>query len=374
VITLKKAENDFLAGLASEYGPKMMSPALLKAHAGSDHDESWIAAHDAGTGPYTVVSANPTTGYVLKYYPGYWGPKPYYTTIDLPVVSNVETQQLELETGKASILLGGMPTRTVSSLRSNKKLAVYDLPTEQGTFVNLNPHAPGLASASVRKAVLAAIDPKTVNSVVYPDGAAAAYDDVYPPHQFAAGVAPQKTSYDPSLLPKEASALSGKTITIAYETGAPNDQQTADLIQTELASGGVHAQVISVTAAQFFATVGKVTDSPSLEVSDPWPDASNPYTWAHIAYDPSGGLSYFQCPDPTAQAALAKAVAVPELSKAQSAYVTAGEDYASTYCWDWLNSQNDVMIAQAGMAGMAQAHNVMAPMTLFFRYLHPIGA
>lgn len=370
VITLKKAENDFLAGLASEYGPKMESPTALRLHAGKDHDQTWLNTHDAGTGPYTMVKASATTGYVLKYYPGYWGPKPYYTTIDLPVVSDISTQQLELESGKADVLLGGLPPRTVSSLRSNKKLAIYHLPTEQGTFLNVNPHAPGLGSVAVRKAVLDAIDPKTVNSVVYPGGAASPYDGVYPPHQVSA---PQKTTYDPGLLSKAASALSGKTVTIAYQSGSPNDQTTSNLIQTELAAAGVHAQVISLTAAQFFATVGKVVKSPSIEVSDPWPDASNPYTWAHIAYDPSGGLSFFQCPDPTAEAALSRAVAIPTVAAARSAYVTAGEEYASTYCWEWLNSQNDTMVARAGLAGIPQSHSVMAPMTLFFRTLHASG-
>lgn len=373
VITLKKAENDFLAGLASEYGPKMISPTALKEHAGNNHDEAWLAAHDAGTGPYTVVKSSPTSGYVLRYYPDYWGPKPYYTTIDLPIVSDVSTQELELETGKAAVLLGGLPTRTVTSLRSNKKLAVYTLPTERGVVLNVNPYAPGLASRSVRKAVLDAIDPKTIDKVVYPDGAAQMYDGVYPPHQFGAKFAPQKITYDPRLLTRAASELRGKKVVIAYGASDPNLGAVANLIQSELASSGVHAQVISLTSAQFFASVGKVTTLPSVDISDTWPDASNPYTWAHIAYDPTGGLSYFQCPDPTATAALDRAVSIPTLTAARSAYASAGEDYASMYCWDWVNSRDDVMVAQAKLGGVAQAHSVMAPMTLFFRHLHPIG-
>lgn len=372
VVTLKHAENDFLDGLASEYGPKMMSPKELRAHAGKDHDQTWMTTHEAGTGPYTMVKANATTGYVLKYFPGYWGPKPYYTTVDLPVVSDTSTQQLELESGKASVLLTGLPTRTIASLQSNKKLRVYQLPTEQGTFLNVNPHAPGLGSASVRKAVLDAVDPKTIDNVVYPDGAALSYNGVYPPHMGPTAL--QKTKLDPTLLGKAASALTGKTITIAYQEGTPNDQQVANLVQTELASGGVTAQVVAVSPGALFADVGKVVKTPSIAVSDPWPDASNPYTWAHIAYDPTGGLSYFQCPDPAAQAALSKAVAIPTIGAASGAYVRAAGDYASTYCWEWLNAQNDVMVAQAGLGGMAQSHSVMAPETLFFDTLTAKGA
>lgn len=374
VITLKSAQNDFLATLASEYGPKMMSPTALTAHAGSDHAQAWMTTHDAGTGPYTVVKSNATTGYVLQYSPDYWGPKPYYTTIDLPIVSDISTQQLELETGKADVLLTGLPTRTIPSLRSNHALAVHELPTEAGTFINVNPHAPGLASSVTRKALLDAIDPAAVLSTVYPNGAAQPYNGVYPPHQLPNGAAPQLTSYRPSLLAKYASALRGDTVTIAYQSGYANDGQSANLIQAELGAAGVHAVVVTLTASQFFASVGKVTSSPSIEISDPWPDASNPYTWAHIAYDPTGGLSYFQCSDPAAATALSRAVAIPSVAAATPAYVAAAKDYAAAYCWEWLNSQNDVIVTQAGLAGVAHAHSVMAPQTLFFAQLHPSGA
>jgi len=210
-------------------------------------------------------------------------------------------------------------------------------------------------------------------ATAYPDGAASVYSGVYPPHQLPAGLAPQKTHYDPSLLSSMASHFAGDTITIAYETGLPNEQEAADVMQSELASAGVHAVVVTLTGAQFFASVGKVTHYPSIDISDPWPDASNPYTWAHIAYDPTGGLSYFQCPDPAASTTLARALAIPNLEAAIPEYVAAGEDYASSYCFDWLDSRNDVIVAQRGIAGIPAAHSVMAPRTLLFADLHPIG-
>lgn len=371
VITLKAPENDFLDVLASEYGPKMLSPTALKLHSGTDHAQSWLAHHDAGTGPYTVAAANSSTGYVLKYYPGYWGPKPYYTTVDISIVPSISTQQLELDQGKLSAILTGLPTRTIPALRSNPKLAVHELPTEAGLFLNVNPHAPGLSTTAARRAVLDAINPSAVLATAYPDGAAKKYDGVYPHHQLPSGVARQKTTYKPGLLAKLASSLHGKTITIAYDTGRPNEQEAANVIQTELASAGVHAIVVSLTGAQIFGSVGQVTNYPSIDVSSPWPDAASPYTWAHIAYDPTGGLAYFQCPNPAASAALTRALAIPSASAAQAAYVSAGELYASSYCWEWLSSRNDVMVTQSGLGGVKQAHSVMAPSTLLFDALRP---
>jgi peptide/nickel transport system substrate-binding protein len=56
-ITLKNANPNFPAYLASAYGPRMMSPAGLAAHAGSDHDQAYLRTHDLGTGPYELTEA-----------------------------------------------------------------------------------------------------------------------------------------------------------------------------------------------------------------------------------------------------------------------------------------------------------------------------
>ena len=49
VVHLKTPNSAFMDYLASAYGPKMESPAVLKAHAGTDHDQTWLKTHDAGT-------------------------------------------------------------------------------------------------------------------------------------------------------------------------------------------------------------------------------------------------------------------------------------------------------------------------------------
>ena len=95
-ITLKSPNPNFPAYLASAYGPRMMSPPGLAAHAGSDHDETYLRTHDLGTGPYELTEARIGSMYQLKAFSGYWGPKPYFTTVNLPVITDSATQQLEL--------------------------------------------------------------------------------------------------------------------------------------------------------------------------------------------------------------------------------------------------------------------------------------
>lgn len=371
VITLKHPENDFLDLLASEYGPKMVSPTALRLHAGNNYAQTWLATHDAGTGPYTLAQANPSTGYVLKYFPRYWGPKPYYTTIDISVIPSVTTQELQLQRGSLDVIEHGLPTRNVPSLLANSRLSVYSLPTEQGLFLFANPHAPGLGSTAVRQALLDAVDPKAVLATAYPGNAASLYNGVYAPRQLPAGIAVQATKFAPRILARLAVKLRGIRITVGYPADSPNQQEAADVIQTELASSGISASAVGLTSAEVFGSVGKVTTAPSIEITDPWPDASSPYTWAHIAYDTNGGFALFQCPDPTATALLDKAVTATSPSKAQSLYIAAAAAYSSKYCWDWLASRNDVMAVQRSISGIRSAHSVMAPYALQFAKLHP---
>jgi peptide/nickel transport system substrate-binding protein len=92
VITLKTPNTSFLDYLASPYGPVMESPTALAANAGSDSDQTYLETHDIGTGPYTLSESKVGVMYQLKEFPQYWGPKPYYTTVNLPVVDDLSTE------------------------------------------------------------------------------------------------------------------------------------------------------------------------------------------------------------------------------------------------------------------------------------------
>ena len=88
----------------------MMSPTALAANAGSDNDQTYLQTHDIGTGPYTLSEAKVGVKYQLKAFPQYWGPKPYYTTVNLPVIDNLSTEEIEFNTGQLDAILHDMTT------------------------------------------------------------------------------------------------------------------------------------------------------------------------------------------------------------------------------------------------------------------------
>src|SRR5262249_37321793 len=156
-ITLKHSDSSFLSYLASAYGPRMMSPAVLKEHAGKDHAQTWLQTHDAGTGPYTLTDARVGSHYSLKSFDGYWGTKPYFTGVDIPVVNDGATQQLEFDRGQLAAVLHDLSISAVQAYRKKTSITSYSLPTMQSIFLYVNPRGGLLSTQAGRSAVFQAV-------------------------------------------------------------------------------------------------------------------------------------------------------------------------------------------------------------------------
>ena len=115
-ITLKDSNSAFLTYLAAAYGPKMMSPTALAANKGKDNDQTYLQTHDLGTGPYTLTEAEVGSKYELKAYDKYWGAKPYFTTVELPVITDSSSQQLQFNNGQLAAILHDLPSSAVEVL------------------------------------------------------------------------------------------------------------------------------------------------------------------------------------------------------------------------------------------------------------------
>ena len=161
-ITLKSPNPNFPAYLASAYGPRMMSPPGLAAHAGSDHDETYLRTHDLGTGPYELTEARVGSMYQLKAFSGYWGPKPYFTTVNLPVITDSATQQLEFDKGSLAAIMHDLPESAVRAYLKQSSVRSYSLPTLNSDFLYVNPAVGFLTTAAHRMALLEAVNVKSI--------------------------------------------------------------------------------------------------------------------------------------------------------------------------------------------------------------------
>ncbi len=379
VVHLSKANNAFMDYLASTYGPKAISPAVLNAHGGNDFAQKYLTTHDGGTGPYMMTKGVSGQEYVLSSYSGYWDPtvKPWYSTVNIHIIPDIGTQQLELEKGQLSMILNGLTTQAIQSFNSNSSLHTYSVPTLVTPAVWVNPSTPVFSSKKVRQDFDAAIDKKTIVDDIFP-GRAVVANQIFPSGELPAGSAMQDPTYDPSKFAKDVSAFSGsKAIILGYDQADPADLPVADLMQTELAAAGLQVTVKGYTDTVLYGFPTNPKGAPDLLVDSNWPDAQAPDTWARIVmYTPSptgvaGGLNYLGCSDPAGDSLLDQALAATDPSQAQTLVAQAGEEYASYGCWDVIAYRGDTVVAPSWMSGLV--HQVPIPDAVVLADLKPVG-
>jgi peptide/nickel transport system substrate-binding protein len=360
-ITLKDSNSAFLTYLAAAYGPKMMSPTALAAHKGKDNDQTWLRTHDIGTGAYTLTDAEVGSKYQLKAYDKYWGAKPYFTTVELPVITDSSSQQLQFNNGSLAAILHDLPASAAKSYLTNKKINSYTLPSMISDYLYVNPTRGLLKDQANRQALLKAINVDQVVSGAY-FGRGTKAEQVYPTNMMPPQFAKQDITYDTSALKSAASKAAGgdKTITIGYDSSQPDNQIVSNLISAELAPLGITVKVQSYPTSQIFGWISDPKGAPDLLATLGWPDAPSPYTWAHISFDADGGLNYLHCSSPTATKQIATALASGKDSDFSDAAISASE----TGCWLNMVNVSDFMVAQPWLKGVENAHIVSNPNTL----------
>lgn len=361
-ITLKDANSAFLDYIASPYGPRILSPTGLEKNAGSDHTQNFLTTHDLGTGPFTLTDAQVGSHYGMAAFPDYWGAKPYFQTVDIPVITDVSAQQLQFNNGQIAAIIHDLPSSAVQQYINDSKYSHYSLPTMMSNYLYLNPHKGMLTDQTNRLAVLGAIDVDALVKQTY-FGRGKKAEQVYPPNMMAPEFAKQDITHDPSALTKIAAALPAdqKQITVGYDSSNPDNQLISNLIQTQLAAAGLTAKVQSYPTSEIFGWIGtNGANAPDIYSGTGWPDAPSPYTWGHISFDADGGLNYLGCSAPPIAASLAQGLA----TGAPEPFSDAAKEASATGCWLNMADVDDFVVTQPWLKGVEQAHVVTNPNSL----------
>jgi peptide/nickel transport system substrate-binding protein len=274
-ITLKAPNSAFLDYLACPYGPRMLSPEGLRKNAGSDNAQGYLTTHDLGTGPYVLTAADVGSRYALEAYPGYWGPKPYFEKVEIPVITDVSAQQLQFNNGQLAAILHDLPSSAVQSYLDNKAYANYSLPTMMSNYLYVNPHKGMLTDAKNRTALMQAINVDELVKQTY-FGRGDVAGQIYPTNMMGEQYAKQEVPHDPSVLAGIAGGLPAdqKAITVGYDSSNPDNQLISNLIQTQLAAAGLTAKVQAYPTSEIYGWIG--TDgqaAPEVFTALAWPDA-----------------------------------------------------------------------------------------------------
>ena len=366
-ITLNEPDAGFLDELASPYGPKMMSPTGLASNAGSDNAQSYLMTHDLGSGPYQLAEVRVGSAYQLKSFDDYWGKRPYFTTVDIPVVTDSSAEQLQFNSGTLAAILHDVPSSAVTSYVSNPKFATYTLPTEVAEYLYVNPHGELLSSQDVRRALLQAVDLKDLADNAF-FGRGTVAKQIYPANINDPRYAAQNITYDPTVLSRAVQAVpaSARQVTIGFDSSSPDSQQVANLMIGQLAKAGVTATVQGFPTSQIFGWVGNQNGAPDMLVNLGLPDAATPYFWEHINFDPDGGSNLLGCSSPAAT----RLIAEGKKTGSADTFSAAAQAAQATGCWMNLVDVSDFVVAQPWLKGIKAAHIVTYPATLTLNELH----
>jgi peptide/nickel transport system substrate-binding protein len=370
VIHMKEPVAPFLDYLASPYGPMMSSPTGVKRHqVHGDSASKWFGSHSDGTGPYVLSAIKPSVVYTLTANPYYWGPKPYYTTVNFDVVSTPEQEQVELEGGQLNLVFGGeLSTRDLTSLAQNPSLEVEAFPALFKQEVWINPASAVFGKPVMRAALRAGLSNVTLTKEVFA-GYGTPSVNVYPNGMLPNGAAPDKPVYDPAKLKAALVPYKGHSLTLGYYGGIDTEQNLADLIQVELQADGLNVTLRAYPPAELFNLPTSPGQRPDLMVTEFNPDAAAPDTWARIYWYKNAPVNLLGCTSPAGDAALDKAVREPSRQAAEAEGVVAADDYRDSNCWLNISDVQDTFVAQKDLTGFV--HELPWVLTIQLASLRP---
>jgi len=346
VVTLKKPVAAFLDYLASPYGPLMTSPTAVAEHAaGADRASAWLGSHTAGTGPYELTAAAPSSKYTLTANKNYWGEAPQITTVDIPVIADPAVQRLQLDNGQLDMVLHGLTKSDYDALASGPNTEVVHQKALVKALMMVNPESQVFGSPAARTALNEAFDRTALTKNVF-GAQAVPSTQFYPNGMLPDGAAPDAPTLDPSKL--AAIGANGGEVVIGYQAGDNTVRALTNQIQVVLQNAGFTATIRDVPASQFFGLGDQPEQRPDLLVTLFNPDAAHPDTWSRIYNYTNAPVNLLRCSVPEADKLLDQGSAEPDPAKSQGLYVAAAKAYRDSLCWVNISDVFDTVAARKG--------------------------
>jgi peptide/nickel transport system substrate-binding protein len=259
-IDLKAADSLFLGELSKAY---IVDSKLVAANSGSDQGQSWLASHDAGTGPYTLQPGGSGGDIVVKRFNDYWGLDPKRPTqITFRRIDQSATQRQEVKAGTVNyannLSVADMNSLGGSSVKTSK-LGVINQ-----QYIYFNTTTGPTANVDVRRALQMAFDyDGALKSILQGAG------------QIATGPLPLGMSCEATFpafkqdLPAAKALLaqagfSSLDLTMRYQPDISDQAQEAVLFQSDLKKIGVNLTLSPITFAEYLKLLSSNSTIPQM--------------------------------------------------------------------------------------------------------------
>ncbi|AGB25402.1 ABC-type dipeptide transport system, periplasmic component [Mycobacterium sp. JS623] len=355
VVTLKEPNNAFLHYLACPWQPFAVSPtAVAKNAVGDDMAQEWLKTHDAGTGPYIIKEFVTGSHYTLEAFGDYWGEKPVFKSIRIDITPSVATQKLQLDSGAFDMVTKGFAIPDVLAYQKNTQFAVVNSFGGVGEAIWLNPTSGIFANKALRKAMLTALDRKTIVDTAW-GGLAKVQNAMWPELTLNPALAPFPSQLDTAALKAIVPTLPSKKIDLAWSAdgGAPRGQM-AELIQNQLAAFGLDVTVRQMPVAEEFDLPNQAPEKrPDMLVSFLGGDALHLDTTLRILLRTGAKpLNFYQYSNPELDKLMDDAVQQADWVQAQQIYQKCSQMVVDEAIWIPLCIPPNSTIAHSYVIGV----------------------
>lgn len=261
-IHLSTPYGPFLAALTRVY---IVNAKLVQKHAGSNEGQSWLATHDAGSGPYELQSYTPNAEAQFTRYAKYWGGfSGQATTVDFKYMSGGAAEQSALLNGDVDLAMDIDPN-SWASFASNSKYVVNKANTNVMLYVFFKMTGSPTANKYLREAISYAYNyPQHISSIL--KGAGQTAKGVLPSGMACYDPNVQQPTYNISkakqLLAK--SGLKNVKLTLTYLKATAEMEQAATLLESDLKQIGVTLKLQAITYPQYVDMAKKTSTTPDM--------------------------------------------------------------------------------------------------------------
>jgi dipeptide transport system substrate-binding protein len=262
-ITLKTVDAAFLADLAMDFASihsAEYADQLLKAGKGID-----LNTRPVGTGPFVFKRYEKDAQIRYAAFDAYWAGKAKIDNLIFAITVDSAVRAQKLKAGECQVSSYPKPAE-VEVLKKDPKIKLQSLNGLNVGYLSLNVKHKPFDNLMVRQAINMAINKKSLVDAVYQGAGAVAVNPI-PPTLWSYNKAVKDYEYSP----EKAKALLAKAgFPNGFETKLwalpvqrpynPNGQQSAELIQADLAKVGIKAQIVKYEWAEYLKR-GKAGES-----------------------------------------------------------------------------------------------------------------
>ncbi|MCA9753731.1 MAG: ABC transporter substrate-binding protein, partial [Gemmatimonadetes bacterium] len=240
---LREPSAPFLSNLACNFA------AIVCPDDAEEHGEEFFR-HPCGTGPFAFESWRRAESITIARFEDYWGAPAGPERVIFRSIPENSTRFFELLSGSLD-LMDGVPPDDVGAIEKNRSLELLKAPGMNVAYLAMNLDHQPFDDVRVRQAVNYAVDKRAIVDGLYAGLAEPAVGPV-PPNVFAARTDLADYAHDPEkakALLREAGYPDGFETTLWTMTGPrpymPQPLRVAQVLQADLATVGIHANIVS---------------------------------------------------------------------------------------------------------------------------------